>query len=102
MFRSLAIVFLLLSTYAAGQSAETIATAKGRTFTSADLSPEVQGQFANQKKALENIRTQLLGQMIAEELLDIEAKAAGSTREKLLAAQRSKVAEPTAAQIQAV
>jgi len=102
MFRSLAIVLLLLSTYAAGQSADTLATAKGRTFTSADLSPEVQGQFANQKKALEDTRTQLLGQMIAEELLDTEAKAVGSTREKLIAAQRAKVSEPTAAQIQAV
>jgi protein-disulfide isomerase len=102
MFRSLAILFLLLSTHAAGQSAATIATAKGRTFTSADLSHEVQGQFANQKKALEDTRTQLLGQMIAEELLDTEAKAVGSSSDKLLAAQRAKVSEPTAAQIKAV
>ena len=102
MFRSLAIALLLLSTYAAGQSTETIATAKGRTFTSADLSPEVQGQFTNQKKALEDTRTQLLGQMIAEDLLDAEAKTVGSTREKLLTAQRAKVSEPTAAQIQTI
>jgi protein-disulfide isomerase len=102
MFRSLAIIVLLLSTYAAGQSPEPIATAKGRTFTSADLSPDVRAQFDDQNKALADTRTQLLGQMIAEELLDIEAKTVGSTREKLLAAQRSKAPEPTAAQIQAV
>ena len=87
---------------AVGQSVETIATATGRTFTPADLSPEARSEFTNQKKALENTRTQLLGQMIAEELLDIEAKSAGSTREKLLLAQRSKVSQPTAAQVQAV
>jgi protein-disulfide isomerase len=40
--------------------------------------------------------------MIAEDLLDIEAKAAGSTRVKLIAAERAKVADPTATQIQAV
>ena len=102
MFRSLAIVFFLLAAYAAGQTVETIATAEGLTFSAADLSPEVRNELANQKKARENTRTQLLGQMIAEELLDTEAKAAGSTREKLLAAQRAKVAEPTASQIQAV
>jgi len=102
MVRSLAIIFFLLSSTLVGQTAETIATATGRTFTSADLSSEARSEFTNQKKALENTRTQLLGQMIAQELLDIEAKGAGSTREKLLAAQRSKVSQPTAAQIQAV
>lgn len=40
--------------------------------------------------------------MIAEELLDTEAKAGGSTPETLLAAKRAKVTEPTAAQIQTV
>ena len=102
MFKSLAIVLFLLSNLAAGLSAQTIATANGRAFTSSDLSPEAQAQYANQKKALENTRTQLLGQMIAEDLLDTEAKAVGSTREKLLAAQRAKVTEPTATQVQAV
>ncbi|MDI1242421.1 MAG: thioredoxin domain-containing protein [bacterium] len=102
MVRSLAIILFLLSSSAIGQTAATIATATGRTFTSADLSPEARSEFTEQKKALENTRTQLLGQMIAEELLDREAKAAGSTREKLLAAQRARVTGPTAAQIQAV
>ncbi|MEQ1763010.1 MAG: thioredoxin domain-containing protein [Pyrinomonadaceae bacterium] len=103
MFRSLASIFFLLSSFAAAQTADAIlATATGKTFTAADLSPEVRGQFTNQKKALEDTRNQLLGQMIAHELLDTEAKAGGSTREKLLAAQRAKVVEPTAAQIQAV
>jgi len=103
MFRSLAIIIFVLSSLAAAQTADgVLATATGKTFKAVDLSSEVQAQFSNQKKALEDTRTQLLGQMIAEDLLDIEAKAAGSTRGKLIAAERAKVADPTAAQIQAV
>ena len=103
MFRSLAIIVFILSTLAAAQTADGIlATATGKSFKAADLSPEVQGQFANQKKAIEDTRTQLFGQMIAEDLLDIEAKAAGMTGEKLIAAERAKIADPTTAQIQAV
>ena len=101
MFRSLAII-LLLSSLTAAQSADILATATGKSFKAADLSPEIAVQLANQKKVLAEMRTQLLGQMIAHELLDLEAKATGSTPDKLLAAQRTKVADPTAAQIQAV
>ena len=103
MFRSLAIVVLLLSSFAAAQTAtDVLATVTGKSFKSSDFSPEVQVQFAGQKKALEETRTHLLGQMIAQELLAVEAKATGSTQEKLLTAQRAKVVDPTAAQIQAV
>lgn len=103
MFRSLAIIVLLLSSLAAAQSQDAVlATATGKTFTSADLSPEVKGQFENRKLAMSDTRSQMLGQMIAEDLLDIEAKATSSTRDKLIVQQREKVAEPTAAQIQAV
>lgn len=103
MLKSLAITILLLSINVAAQSSDGIlATATGKTFTSADLSPEVLGQFTNQKKALADTRIQLFSQMIVDELLDIEAKAAGSNRSKLIAAQQAKAADPTAAQIQAV
>jgi len=103
MFRSLATIVFLLSSLAASQSGDAVlATATGKTFKAADLSPEAQAQFANQKKALEETRTHLLGQMIAHELLAAEAKAAVSTPEKLLKAQRAKAPDPTAAQIQTV
>ncbi len=103
MFRSLTIVALFFASLVSAQSGDAVlATATGKTFTAADLSPEMRGQHTNQKKALEVIRSQLLGQMITEDLLDLEAKAAGSTREKLIAAKLSSVPEPTAAQIQAV
>lgn len=103
MLRSFALVFLLLPLAAAAQTTETVlATAKGKTFTRSVLSPQGQQAFANQKAQLESARADLLSEHIVEELLKLEAKAAGSTPEKLLAAQRARVPEPPAAQIQAV
>lgn len=88
---------------AEAQNAEApLASVKGKLYTSAALSPEGQKALAGQKAEIEATRTQLLSQMIAEELLQLEAKAANSTPEKLIAAQRAKAAEPTAVQIQAV
>lgn len=85
------------------QTAETpLASVKGKVYTSAAISPEGQKAFTGQKAEIEATRTHLLSQMIAEELLQLEAKAVNSTPEKLIAAQRAKAAEPTAVQIQAV
>ena len=103
MLKSLGIILLLFTSLAFAQSNEgVLATATGKTFTSADLSSEARAQLSNQKKSLEEMRAQLFGQMIAEDLLEIEAKAVGSTAAKLIEAQRAKVAQPTAVQIQAV
>jgi hypothetical protein len=101
MIKSLALLFLLLPAVIFAQT-EPLATAKGRSFTADDLSPDGKTLLIDQKKTLENTRTQLLGQMIAEGLLELEAKAAGSNSEKLVADRRAKAVEPTAAQIQAV
>lgn len=102
MLKLLIVIALLAASVAAQSANAVIATAKGRSFTSADLSPETKAVLDNQKKALEETRSQLLGQMIAEALLEIEAKAASSTPEKLITDQRAKATEPTAAQVQAV
>lgn len=103
MFKSLAFTLLLLPAVLLGQSTDgSLATSKIRPFTAEDLSAEARSVYTSQTKALEEKRTQLLGQMIAEALLALEAKAAGSTTEKLLAGERAKAPEPTATQIQAV
>lgn len=103
MFKSLAFTLLLLPAVVLGQSTDgSLATSKIRPFTADDLSAEARSVYTSQTKALEEKRTQLLGQMIAEALLALEAKAAGSTTEKLLAGERAKAPEPTATQIQAV
>jgi protein-disulfide isomerase len=102
MFKSLALI-LFIAVAVAGQAPDGIlAAAKGRSFTAADLSPEGQSHVANLKRTLEQNRTQLLGQMIAEALLELEAKAVGTTPNKLVENQRATAANPTAAQIQAV
>ena len=104
ILRSFALVLLsLFPLAAAAQQADTVlATARGKTFNKSVLSPQALMAYSNQKAALEETRVNLLSQYIAEEILKIEAKAAGSTTDKLIAAQRAKVPEPPAAQIQAV
>lgn len=104
MFCKSLVLFLYLFCFAvsAQQPNGALATAKGRTFTATDLSSEGQTAYANQQKAIEANRATLLGSMIADELLELEAKAANTTADKLIAAQTAKIADPTAAQIQAV
>lgn len=103
MLRSLAIILFVLPILVAAQAAEgVLATAKGKSFTSRDLSPEGHSVFLNQQKALDETRSHILGQMIANALLELEAKATGSTPDKLIEAAKAKVPEPTAVQIQAV
>ncbi len=104
---SFSIFFVILfftASAALGQKQDeaALATAKGRTFTVQSLSPAGQKIFAEQKAEIANIRSQLFSQMISELLLDLESKAASSTPDKLLAAEKAKVPAPAAAQIQAV
>ena len=101
--RFLSILFLLFPAVLFSQNAETtLATAKGRSFTQSVLSPEGQNAFANQRAQYEAARTELLSQMIAEGLLDLESAASGSTSEKLISSVRIKVPEPTADLVQSV
>ena len=99
-------LFLLLFVFPAALFAQnndiSLANAKGRTFTQSVLSPNGQRAFANQKAQYEAARTELLSQMIAEGILDLEAKETNSTPEKLISAVRAKVPDPAIAQIQAV
>ena len=103
MIRALLFLIFILPVGSHAQSpGAPVATSKGRTFTAADLSPEGQTLFTNQKKAIEAERSKLFGQMVAERLLQLEAKTSASTPEKLVEAERAKIAEPEAAQVQAV
>lgn len=97
-------LFILLCTASLieAQKADALATAKGLTFTAASLSPEGQKAYAERNLQLAGTRTTLFSRMVTEMLLEAEAKATNSTPQKLIAAAKAKVAEPTAAQIQAV
>ena len=101
--RLFAFIFLLIPAVLSAQVPDAVlASAKGKTFTQSVLSQDGQKAFANQKAEIESTRASLLSQMIAEALLELEAKAAGSTPDKLVDGARAKVPDPPAAQIQAV
>jgi protein-disulfide isomerase len=81
---------------------DVLATSTNATYTAASLSPEGQKLYLGQRKLIADTRAQLLSEMIANTILDLESKALNSTPEKLIAAQRVKVSNPSAADIQKV
>jgi protein-disulfide isomerase len=81
---------------------EVLATSTAATFTSDSLTPEVHEAWDNREVKIADARTNLLAEMVAQKLLDMEAKAQNTTVEKLAASVTSKMSEPTADQIQAV
>ncbi len=104
-FRKLSVVVtaILLACAANGQRPdEVLATSTGMTYKVSSLSPEGQKLYAERRTLISDTRTRLLTAMIAEVLLELETKAQNSTREKIFALQKAKVAAPTAAEIQAV
>ncbi|HEV8590651.1 MAG TPA: thioredoxin domain-containing protein [Pyrinomonadaceae bacterium] len=101
----LVLVFLtLISAVSAFAQAkpEVLATSTAATFTSDSLTPEIHEAWDNRDTKIAEARTNLLAEMVAQELLDMEAKAQNTTVEKLAASVTSKMSEPTADQIQAV
>ena len=81
---------------------DVLANATNATFTAASLSAEGQKLYLSQRKLVADTRTELLAEMVANAVLDLEGKTLNSTREKLIADQRAKVAEPTAADIKKI
>jgi protein-disulfide isomerase len=97
--------FLILLTFfisAPAQTGDVLATSSLRTFTSADLSPDVSAAWNGRDKRYANAREQLFNQFVTETLLEFEAKAANTTSAKLIEEQKRKVADPTETQIKAV
>lgn len=95
-------VAVLLSQANAQRLDDVLATSTGMTYHASSLSPNGQKLYLEQRKVLSETRTDLLSQMIVEALLDLESKATGQAPEKLLGAERRKVTQPTAAEIDAV
>ena len=97
--------FLLIAIFAAAvyaQQPDTLATSTLRNFTTADLSDQTRTAWQQRDASYKSAREQLLNQMVTEVVLDLEAKAAGTTAMKLVDAQKSKVSNPTDDQIKAV
>ena len=93
---------LLIAPIFAQKTPEVLAVANGQSFTTKDLSPDVQKAQINLPTTIAETRTQLLRQMISEMLLENEAKTKNTTVEKLLDEAKSKVAAPKETEIKAV
>lgn len=102
--RSICLLILLffVQSLPAQKLSDVLASAKGKIFTAADLSSDGQTAYLGQRAEVAAARERYLSELVTDELLDLEAKATNTSVEKLIAAERSKVQDPTAAQIQAV
>ncbi|HMJ08118.1 MAG TPA: thioredoxin domain-containing protein [Pyrinomonadaceae bacterium] len=97
-----ALCLFAVTPIAQGQlTTDILATAAGKNFTSASLSPEGLKLFQQQRTLRADTRTALLTKMVRSILLDLEAKARSVTPVAVLAAA-PKAAEPTAAEIQSI
>ncbi|MEO6333703.1 MAG: thioredoxin domain-containing protein [Pyrinomonadaceae bacterium] len=104
-FWTLLLIFMtpLMVLVANGQRLDDVlATSANSTFTAASLSPQGQKIYLEQRKLIADTRTELLSEMVAHSVLELESRALNSTTEKLLAAQAAKLARPTAGEIQKV
>jgi protein-disulfide isomerase len=79
-----------------------LATTSVKNFTIDDLPAETRKIWNDRAASIAEARTQLVSQMLTELLIQTEARAAGVTPEILIATEKTKVADPTDVQIQAV
>jgi protein-disulfide isomerase len=100
----LALLLVTLSALAAAAQKpdDLLATANGHKVYFRDLSPDTQKLVADVPARNAKFRAELLRQMMNERALAVEAKAAGSTPGKLIAAERAKVPAPSEQDVQAV
>lgn len=96
------LIFVLAMTAAAQKPDDVLATATGRTFTIRDLSSATQEEVKLLPTRVFATRTEILDQMVNQRLLDAEAKLLGISSGKLLANEKAKIADPTAAAVKAV
>lgn len=95
-------VFALAILANAQQSTDILATANGKNYTSADLSPDTRRLLGDRNEILANTRKQLINKMISDHLIEIEARSKGVPPEELVAGEKAKAQGPTEAQINAV
>lgn len=96
---TIALQTALIVTAPAQQRQEILATSKLRSFTAKDLNAEIRDAYLNQKRDFAQLRLSLLSQFLAEKLLDLEAKATGSSAENLIEMARKGAEPPSEKQI---
>jgi protein-disulfide isomerase len=95
MFRIFFIILLAMAASTAfAQQPAILATSSLRAFTVADLSPETRTAWEQRDRSLASAREQLLSQMVSEELISLEAKAARTTSAVLIDKVRKRIADP--------
>ncbi len=94
------IIFTLASL--AQKPDDVLATATGHTFRAKDLSAETQKIMTQVPARFAKLRTEILGQMLNQRVIGIEAKSLNITPGKLISAEKAKVAAPTEDAIKAV
>ena len=99
---SFCLIFFSFNLFAQGGGG-ILATANGHNFSPRDLAPEVREIYERLPQTVSNLRTELLGQQIADLLMETEAAARKTTVEKLIEAEmKGRIASPTEEQIKAV
>ncbi|MBC7901661.1 MAG: thioredoxin domain-containing protein [Saprospiraceae bacterium] len=84
------------------KAGEVLATAAGLSFTPDSLSENGRKIFNDQKATLANARSEILSQMLADMLLEAEAKSRNISVETLVETKVKKIPVPSAADIKAV
>ena len=97
-------IFLLVLSFAAfaQKPDDVLATATGHAFRLRDLSAETQKMVAEVPARLAKGRTDILGQMLNQRAITLEAKALNTTPGKLIAAEKAKAPNPTEEAIKVV
>jgi protein-disulfide isomerase len=95
-------ILLMVAAFAAAaiaQQSETLATSNLRSYTTADLSPEARTAWEQRDNSYASAREQLVGQMAGEAVLELEAKAHGTTPTKLVTARKLTLPDPSDEQV---
>lgn len=96
------LLFLLTITAVGQKPADVLATATGRTFKLADLSPEVQKAVAELPSNITKARTDLFAQFINQRLIDLEARSLNVSSGRFIWNEKAKIKDPIETEIKAV
>lgn len=92
-----AAILLFSASFVYAQKADNgvLATAAGKNFTSADLSPEVRDAYEHRTEHEAEFRGMLIHRYIAELAIELESKTTNKTEEEIVADATAKITEPT-------
>ena len=98
----LAFIFFFALAVFAQKPDDVLATATGHTFRFRDLSSDMQATVAEMPAQTKKARTEILGQLLNERAIRIEAKSLNISPGRLIANEKAKIPNPTEETIKAV